>query len=472
MEKLFKLKQNGTNVKTEIIAGISTFMTMAYIIALNPNLIVGFGQSETPLWRAVFLATILSSAIATILMAFLANKPFALAPGMGLNSYFATVVSSIAITAAISYEEAFSAGLAIILISGILFTVLTVIKVREKIVAAIPKAVRLGIPAGIGLMLVNIGLTSNAGVQDSEFNMYYMLSSFFANGPSATAAAMGDAYKMMILYIITLFVGIFLIAVLHYKKIKGSVLLGIAGASVVYWIGCFILGNNPFAALATANFTPPFADMFQTTFFKFDFKTLFSIGFFSAIMTIITFAMVDMFDTIGTLYGTAKRANMLNENDEMPNMTEAMLADSIGTCVGAVTGTSTVTTFIESAAGVEEGGRTGLTALTTAVLFLAAMFLAPIAALIPAPATSAALVFVGALMLGSLKEVDYSDISQSIPIVLMLMFMIAGGGIGNGIGIGLIAYSIINILTGKAKQVSWLTVVLSLLFIAKFFIVF
>ena len=262
MEKLFKLKQNGTTVRTEVLAGLTTFMTMAYIIALNPNLIVGFGANAPvagPLWNGIFLATVLSAGIGTLLMAFLANKPFALAPGMGLNSYFATVVSGIAVAmsaaAGVDYtfQDAYGAGLAIILISGVLFTILTLLNVREKIVDAIPKAVRLGIPAGIGLMLVNIGLGSNAGVQDASYNMYYMLGSFFTDGPSATAAAMGDAYGTMVLYVIATFIGVFAIAVLHHKKVNGPVLFGMLISAVCYWIGCFIMGSNPFASLATAN---------------------------------------------------------------------------------------------------------------------------------------------------------------------------------------------------------------------------
>ena len=470
MEKLFKLKENGTNVRTEIIAGISTFMTMAYIIALNPNLLTNFAVG-TPLWNAVFLATILSATVGTMIMAFYANKPFALAPGMGLNSYFATVVATIATTSGIAYEQAFGGGLAIILISGVLFTVLTVLKVREKIVDAIPNAVRLGIPAGIGFMLLNIGLGSNAGIF-TENGAFYMLGSFFANGPSATKAAMGAQYPTMVLYVLTMLLGVFIIASLSHKKVKGSVLFGILGSSIFYWIGSFILGNNPFASLAGASFVPPFADMFNMTFFKFDFSTLFSIGYFTAIMTVISFCMVDMFDTIGTLLGTAKQANMLDKTGAFPDMNKAMLSDSIATCVGACTGTSTVTTFIESAAGVEEGGRTGLTALTTAILFLICMFFAPIAALIPAPATSAALVYVGILMMSGLKDVDYSDITQSVPVALSIIFMIITGGIGTGIGIGLIAYAVLKACIGEIKDVSLVTWILMILFLGKFFITF
>ena len=469
-EKFFKLKENNTTVGTEVVAGLSTFMTMAYIVALNPNLLTGFGANGQGLWNAVFMATVISAAVGTILMGLLANKPFALAPGMGLNSYFATVVAQISAAAGISYLEGFQAGLVIILISGILFTVLTILKVREKIVDAIPKAVRVGIPAGIGLMLVNVGFTSNAGL--SEFADYYMLNGFFGNGASASKAALGDGYNMMVIYVITTFIGIFLMAVLSQLKVKGAVLIGMLGAAVVYFIANFIIGVNPFASLEGASFVPPFKDMIENTFFKFNFENLFSIGVFSAIMTIISFCMVDMFDTIGTLYGTAKRANMLDEDGNMPDMQKAMMSDSIATCVGACTGTSTVTTFIESASGVEAGGRTGLASVVTGLLFLACMFIAPIAALIPPPATSAALIFVGILMMGSLKEVDYTDYTQVVPVVLLLIFMLGTSGIGNGIGIGLIAYSVLKICTGKIKEVSWLTILLSVLFIAKFFIIF
>lgn len=469
-EKFFKLKENNTTVGTEVVAGLSTFMTMAYIIALNPNLLTGFGANGQELWNAVFMATVISAAVGTLLMGILANKPFALAPGMGLNSYFATVVAQISAAAGISYVEGFQAGLVIILISGVLFTILTIFKVREKIVDAIPKAVRVGIPAGIGLMLVNVGFTSNAGL--GEFADYYMLNGFFGGGASVTKAALGEGYSMMVLYVITTFIGIFLMAVLSQKKVKGAVLIGMLGSSVVFFIGKAIIGVNPFAALEGASFIPPFKDMFEVTFFKFNFENLFSIGVFSAIMTIVSFCMVDMFDTIGTLYGTAKRANMIDEDGNMPNMQQAMLSDSIATCVGACTGTSTVTTFIESASGVEAGGRTGLASIVTGLLFLACMFIAPIAALIPPPATSAALIFVGILMMGSLKEVDYTDYTQVVPVVLLLIFMLGTSGIGNGIGIGLIAYSVLKICTGKIKEVSWLTILLSVLFIAKFFIIF
>lgn len=485
LEKIFKLRANNTNVKIEVIAGITTFMTMAYIVALNPNLLTGWGLGDETtgiltdgtrgLWNAVFLATILSAGIGTLFMAFLANKPFALAPGMGLNSYFVSVVISICTAAGFtSYEKGFRAALSIIFISGILFTILTLLKIREKIVDAIPIAVRLGIPAGIGVMLIHIGLTSNCYVFGKDGTSYTILGSFFANGPSTTKAAMGaHGYHDIVLSVVAVFAGLFVIVAFNYIKIKASILIGMVASAIIYWIGSFLIFDiNPFHTLKDASWIPPFKDMANYTLFAFDFKSLFEIGVFSAIMTIITFCMVDMFDTIGTLYGTAKRANMLDETGNMPDMNKAMLSDSLATCVGACTGTSTVTTFIESASGVEAGGRTGLTSVVTGVLFLACMFLSPIAAIIPAPATSAALVYVGFLMLGSLKEVDYNDMAQSAPVALLLIFMISSGSIGNGIGIGLIMYSIIKLITGRGKDVSVVTYILALLFIGKFFLSF
>ena len=487
MEKIlsfFKVKERGSSLKTEVMAGVTTFLTMAYIIALNPNLLTNFGALGDPieaalhgqaLWNAVFLATVLSAGIATILMGLLANMPFALAPGMGLNSYFATVVAGIAPMVG-GYVAGFKVGLSIIFVEGVVFLVLSLFKVREKIVEAIPHGVRLGISAGIGMMLVNIGLGSNAGIYVGKDGPFYMLATFFTEGPSKTLTMMGEAgYKQMIAYVLTMLIGVLLIAVLSHKNVKGAILLGMLGSSVFYWILCFaMLGTNPFEALATASWLPPFADMVDNTLFGFvdGFTNLFKMGVFTAIMTIVTFCMVDMFDTIGTLYGTCKAADMLDENDNVPQMTECLLTDAIGTCIGACTGTSTVTTFVESAAGVKEGGRTGLASVVTGLLFLACMFISPIAAIIPAPATSAALIFVGSLMINSLREVDYSDSANTVPVIMMLIFMPISSSIGGGIGIGLIMHSLIKILRGEWKDVSIVTMILSVLFLCKFFIVF
>ncbi len=474
LEKIFKLKENNTTAKTEIIAGLTTFMTMAYIIALNPNLLTGFGKDTMPeLWNGVFLATCIASAIGTIVMAFLANKPFAMAPGMGLNSFFAVVVTNIVALTGMTYVASFQSALCIVLIEGIVFLVLSVLNIREKIVDAIPLGVRLGIAPAIGLMLLNIGVGSNAGVYSENGGPFYAMRDFFgALTPSLAKTNMGSGYSAMVLSVVTMFVGLFAIVVLAQRGVKGAVLLGMLISSIIYWAGeAIFLGTNPFASLATASFIPAFGDMASTTLFKFDFRGFAEIGWFTAITLIITFCIIDMFDTIGTLVGTASRAGMLDKNGKMPNMKQALLSDAVGTVAGSLTGTSTVTTFVESASGVEAGGRTGLTALTTGIMFLACIFIAPIAGIIPAAATSSALIYVGVLMVAGLKNVDFDDICQSLPVALMMIAMPISGSIGHAIGLGLITYTVIKVFTGKAKDVSVLTYVLSLIFLLKFFIV-
>ena len=475
MEKLFKLKENGTTVRTEIVAGLSTFMTMAYIIALNPNLLTNFDVGSA-LWNGVFLATCIASGVGCLVMAFLANKPFAMAPGMGLNSFFALVVTNIAAMTGMSYVASFQAALVIILVEGVVFIILSIFNVREKIVEAIPLGVRLGIGPAIGLMLMNIGLGSNVGIyaEGNGFSApFYVMRDFFgALTPSVIKNNMGDAgYTQMVLTVVTMFIGLFVIVALDHKKVKGSVLLGMLAASVVYWIGSFaFLHTNPFASLSGASFVPPFADMAQTTLFKLNFAGFVEIGWFTVITLVVTFCVIDMFDTIGTLVGTASRAGLLDKEGNMPKMKDALLADAVGTVTGSLTGTSTVTTFVESAAGVEAGGRTGLTALVVGVMFLLSMFIAPIAAIIPAAATSAALIYVGILMLGNLKSIDFSDRTQLVPVCFMLLAMPVSGSIGHGIGLALITYTIMKVVTGKAKEVSALTYALSLLFLVKFFL--
>ena len=443
LEKVFKLSENKTTVKTEVVAGLTTFMTMAYIIALNPNLLTGFGAAGQDLWNGVFLATCIASAIGTFCMAFLANKPFAMAPGMGLNSFFAVVVGNIVAMTGMTYVASFQAALVIILLEGIVFVVLSIFNVREKIVEAIPLGIRLGISPAIGLMLMNIGLGSNVGVyaEGNGFTTpFYVMRDFFgALTPSYLQNNMGDTgFATMILTVVTMFVGLFVILAMSKKGIKGSVLYGMLVASVIYWIGSFaFLHTNPFASLATASFLPPFADMAKVTLFKFNFAGFMEIGWFTAITLIITFCIIDMFDSIGTLVGTASRAGMVDEKGDMPNMKEALLSDAIGTIAGACTGTSTITT---------------------------------IAAIIPAAATSAALIYVGILMLQGLKRVDFDDMDQMVPVALMLIGMPISGSIGHAIGLGLISYTIMKIFGGKAKEVSVLTYVISALFLVKFFL--
>ena len=473
MEKFFKLKENGTTVRTELIAGLTTFMTMAYIIALNPNLLTGFGANGQELWNGVFMATCISSAIGMFVMAFRANKPFAMAPGMGLNSFFAVVVANIVGMTGMSYTASFQSALVIILIEGIVFLFLSIFNIREKIVEAIPLGVRLGIAPAIGLMLMNIGFGSNEGIYSETGGPFFVMRDFFgALTPSVAQTTMGSGYSAMILAVVTMFIGFFVIVVLDYKKVKGSVLIGMLVASIIHWAGSFIfLNTNPFAAITAESFIPPFADMAATTLFKFNFAGFFEIGWFTAITLIITFCIIDMFDTIGTLVGTASRAGMLDKDGNMPNMKEALLADAVGTIAGAATGTSTVTTFVESASGVEAGGRTGLTALTTGVLFLACIFISPIAAVIPPAATSAALIYVGVLMLAGLRNIDFNEMTQLVPVSVMLLAMPISSSIGHAIGLGLIVYTVMKVFTGKAKEVSVLTYVISLLFLLKFFLV-
>lgn len=474
LEKIFKLKENGTTIRTEVVAGLTTFMTMAYIIALNPNLLTNFGaEGGTELWNAIFLSTCIASAVGIFCMAFLANKPFAMAPGMGLNSFFATVTLNIVAITEMSYVESFQAGLCIILIEGIVFIALSVVNIREKIVDAIPLGVRLGIAPAIGIMLLNIGLGSNAGIYSETGGPFYVMRDFFgALTPSVAKTSMGSGYGPMVLTVATMFIGLFVIVVLAQKGVKAAVLLGMLVASIVYWAGQFIFfDTNPFAGLADASFVPAFGDMTSTTLFKFNFSGLIDIGWFTVITLVITFCLIDMFDTIGTLVGTASRAGMIDEEGKMPKMKEALLSDAIGTVTGACTGTSTVTTFVESASGVEAGGRTGLTALVTGLLFLACIFIAPIAAIIPPAATSSALIYVGVLMLSGLKNVNFDDIAQTLPVAIMLIAMPISSSIGHAIGLGLISYTVVKMFTGKAKDVSVLTYIISAIFLIKFFLV-
>lgn len=473
MEKIFKLKENGTTVRTEIIAGVTTFLTMAYIIALNPNILTGYGQGGQALWNGVFLATCIASAIAMFAMAFLANKPFCLGPGMGINSFFAVVVANLITMAGMDYVTSFQTVMCIVFIEGVLFIVLSLFNIREKIVEAIPLGVRLGIAPAIGMMLMNIGFGSNIYIADENYNQFFVMRDFFGALTAGRAKEiMGSAYPVMILSVITLFVGFFTIVILAHKGVKAAVIIGMFVASIVYWIGqYFVLGTNPFAALESATFVPAFSDMAATTLFKLNFAGLANLGVFTVITLVITFCLIDMFDTIGTLVGTASRAGMLDKDGNMPNMKEALLSDAIGTVTGSLTGTSTITTFIESASGVEAGGRTGLTALTTGVLFVACIFLAPVAAIIPAAATSSALVYVGVLMVKALKSINFDDISVAVPVILMLLAMPVSSSIGHAIGLGMISYTIIKLLLGKGKEVSVLTYVISVIFLIKFFLV-
>ena len=469
MEKLFKLKANGTTVRTEILAGLTTFMTMAYIIALNPNLLTNFAVG-TPLWNGVFLATCIASAIGTICMAFFANKPFVMAPGMGLNSFFAVVVANIAVINECEYESAFQAALVIILVEGIVFLILTLLKVREKIVEAIPLGVRYGIAPAIGLMLMNVGLGSNVGIYSENGGPFYMMRDFFgALTPSIIKGNMGAGYDAMVLTVVTAFLGVFVMVVLAKKGVKAAVLLGMLFSSVIYWAGSAIfLHVNPFASLATASFVPPFADMVSTTLFKFDFAGFMNIGWFTAITLIITFCMIDMFDTIGTLVALTYRIGIVKENGEIPCAKETMLADAIGSTFGAILGCSTITTYLESASGVAEGGRSGFTSLVTGGMFLLSIFFAPIFLLIPGAATTGALVLVGVFMMESITQIDMKNIAEALPAFITIITMVLTYSVANGIILGMLCYVLLKLGTGRHREVSPTMYVLSVLFLLKF----
>ena len=360
--------------------------------------------------------------------------------------------------------------------SLIVFLLLSVFNIRDKIVTAIPLGVRLGIGPAIGLMLMNIGFGSNAGVY-AEGNGYtspfYVMRDFFgAMTPSTIRDQMGQEYSQMVLSVITMFVGLFVIVLLAKKGKKSAVLVGMLSGSIIYWAGeAIFLHINPFASLKGASFLPHFKDMAEVTLFKFDFHDFFQIGWFTAVTLIITFCMIDMFDTIGTLVGTASRAGMTDKDGNMPKMKEALTADAVGTIAGACCGTSTVTTFVESASGVEAGGRTGLTSLTAAFMFLACLFVSPVVAIIPAAATSSALIYVGVLMLQGLKNINFDDIDQIVPVFIMLLAIPISGSIGHGIGLAMISHMVIKVFSGHAKEVSVLTYVISALFLVKFFAV-
>ena len=473
---MFRLKENKTNVRTEIMAGLTTFMTMSYIVALNPNILTGFSNPDMGgkgLWNAIFMATCLAAAIGTMCMAFYANKPFTMAPGMGLNSFFALVVTNMVTVTGATYLECYQGAMTIILVEGILFIILSILKVREKIVEAIPLGIRLAIGPAIGMMLLSIGFGSNAPVMDAGNVQHFVLGDFFAAlTPKVISEKLGDNYAMMVLTVVTMLIGLFAITILDLRKKKGAVMLGMLISTAVYWGGeALFLHVNPFESLKTASFVPPFKDMAELTLFRINPSMLLQLGWFTAITMIITFCMIDMFDTIGTLVGTASKAGMTDSEGNMPGMGKALTSDAVGTIAGALTGTPTVTTFVESATGVEAGGRTGLTALTSAVMFLLCIFIAPVVALIPAPATSAALIYVGILMISQLKNLDFDDRYQIIPAAIMLIAMPITGSIGHGIGLGMITYTVMKVMMGKAKEVSVLTYVVSLLFLVKFFAV-
>ena len=472
LERVFKITEKGSTVRTEIVAGLTTFMTMAYIIALNPNMLTYF-DTGSALWNGIFLSTCIAPFIGMMFMAFYANKPFALGPGMGLNVFFASVATSVAAMTGYTYLKSYQSALVIIFIEGVNFLLLSIFNVREKIIDAIPLGIRLGISPGVGLLLMNIGFGSNAGVYSETGGPWYVLRDFFgALTPTFARETMGSGYSQVVLNVAIMFIGLFLIVILAQKGFKSAILLGMAISCVIYWICDFaFLGNNPFASLAGVSFMPAFGDWAATTLFKLDFGGFVDMGILTAVTLILSFGIIDMFDTIGTVLGAASLGGMLDEDGNMPGMKETLTSDAIATIAGALTGNCTITTFVESSSGVQAGGRTGLTAFVCGILFLACMFIAPIAALIPAAVTSAALIYVGILMVSGLRNLDLSNAYQLVPAALMLIVIPISSSIGNAIGIAMITFSVMKLFTGKGKEVHWLTYVISAIFLVKFFLI-
>lgn len=429
LNRFFKLKENNTSVRTEILAGITTFMTMAYILAVNPDILSATGMDK----NALFTATALSALVATLVMALVAKLPFALAPGMGLNAFFA-------FTVVLGMGHSWQFALTAVFLEGIIFLLLTAFNIRELIVNSIPLSVKHAVSAGIGLFIAFIGL-QNAGVIVNN---------------DATLVGLGDMGSPAVLIALG---GIVLTAVLLALKIKGALLIGIFTAT----IAGLPLGvtHMPEGHLVSA---PP---SLSPIFFKFEFSEIFTLDM---VIVLFTFLFVDMFDTVGTLVGVSDKAGMLTKDGKVPRAKQALFADSIGTTFGAMFGTSTVTTYVESASGVAEGGKTGLTSLSTAGLFLIALFFAPLFTMVPPAATAAALVLVGFFMMSPILKINFDDFTEAIPAFITIIIMPLTYSIAEGIVFGMLSYVFLKLLTGKVKDISVVMIVLAALFILKFFI--
>ncbi|NQT57802.1 MAG: NCS2 family permease [Bacteroidetes bacterium] len=423
MEKMFKLKEHNTTVKTEILAGLTTFLTMAYILIVNPLILQDAGMD----FGAVFTATTLSAAIATLVMAFAANLPFALAPGMGLNAFFAY-----AVVLGMGYSWQFA--LTAVFLEGIIFIILTIFNIREAIVKSIPTNIKKAISVGIGLFIAFIGL-QNAGV--------------IIGG--VTLVELGDITSGTALLAV---IGLIVTGILLAFKVRGALLIGIIATTII---------GIPFGATSApqGSWLPP---SLAPVFFKFDFTQVFTLDM---LIVLFTFLFVDMFDTVGTLIGVSTKAGLIDKDGNIPNVKQALLADAIGTTVGAVLGTSTVTTYVESSAGVAEGGKTGLTALSTAVLFIVALFLSPLFLAVPGAATAPALILVGLFMITPVKDIDFSDYTESIPAFLTLIVMPLSYSIANGIMVGMLSWIFLKLFTGKVKAINIMTIIVGVLFLLK-----
>jgi AGZA family xanthine/uracil permease-like MFS transporter len=432
LEKFFNLKANNTNPRTEILAGITTFMTMAYILAVNPDILSATGMDK----GAVFTATVLSALVGTLVMALYAKLPFALAPGMGLNAFFA-------FTVVLGMGHSWQFALTAVFIEGIIFILLTIFNIREMIVNSIPMNMKHAISVGIGLFIAFIGLKGAGIIVDNP-------ATFVSLGDVTNISENGGAAVALIALVIT--------GVMLALKVKGALLYGILiGAVIGLPLGVTTLPSN-------FDFTPP---SISPIFMKFEWGQIFTLDM---LIVVFTFLFVDMFDTVGTLIGVSSKANMLDKEGRVPRVKQALMADAVGTTFGAMFGTSTVTTYVESAAGVSEGGRTGLTSLTVAGLMLLALFLSPVFLMIPGAATAPALILVGAMMMTPVKNINFDDFTESIPAFLTIIMMPLTYSISEGILFGIISFVLLKVLTGKFKDITLITIILAILFVLKFFI--
>ena len=451
-EKFFKLKENGTDVKTEVIAGLTTFMTMAYILAVNPNILSVAGMDK----QALLIATALAAFVGTVLMALLANYPFALAPGLGLNAYFAYTVCG-----TMGYH--LTIALAAVFVEGIIFIILSVTSVREAIFNAIPMTLKSAVSVGIGLFVAFIGLQDAKLIVNSDSTLV------------TYQTFKGETFHSVGVGAILALVGVFITAILLIKNVKGGILIGIIATWVLGMI-CEAFGIYvPDPAAGMYSTIPSSIVSFDFTPFKETFGAVFRADFHSIklvdfIVVMFAFLFVDMFDTIGTLIGVSSKADMLDENGKLPRIKPALLSDAIATCVGAVFGTSTTTTFVESASGVTAGGRTGLTSIVTAVLFLLSIVFSPLFLTIPSFAIAPALIIVGFYMMGAVAKINFEDMSDAIPAFLCIVAMPLAYSISEGISVGVISWTLVNLVTGKAKEkkISIVMYVLTVLFILKY----
>lgn len=452
LEKFFKLKESNTDVKTEVMAGITTFMTMAYILAVNPKILSATGMDA----NAVLIATVLASFVGTMLMAFLANYPFALAPGMGLNAYFAYTV-------VIGMGYSWQIALLAVFVEGLIFIVLSLTNVREAIFNAIPMTLKSAVSVGIGLFIAFIGLQDAKLIVNSDSTLL------------TYQTFKGDTFHSVGIGAILALIGVFVTAILLIKKVKGGILYGILITWILGILCELIRIYIPDAEAGMSSVIPSGIVSFDFSSFGSTFGQVFkaefsAIGILDFIVIIFAFLFVDMFDTLGTLIGVASKADMLDQDGKLPRIKPALLADAVATSVGAVFGTSTTTTYVESASGVTEGGRTGLTAVVTGLLFLLALIFSPLFLSIPSFAIAPALITVGFYMMGAVVKINFDDMSDAIPAFLCILFMPLAYSISEGITIGVISWTLINLVTGKAKEkkISVVMYILTVLFILKY----